>query len=115
MALRLQSGDYVPDGVGGLQRAEGREALLQRALFRLKARRGSFPFLPELGSRLGQLGAVPPAQRQAAAAQYAAEALEAEALEVESVELTAGAGNACGLTVHCLWRGEPLPVTVEII
>lgn len=115
MALRLQSGDYVPDGVGSLQRAEGREALLQRALFRLKARRGSFPFLPELGSRLGQLGAVPPAQRQAAAAQYAAEALEAEALEVESVELTAGTGNACGLTVHCLWQGELLPVTVEII
>nr|WP_325185558.1 hypothetical protein [uncultured Oscillibacter sp.] len=115
MALKLQSGDYVPDGVGGLIRAGGREALLQRALFRLTARRGTFPFLPELGSRLGQLGAVPPAQRQAAAAQYAAEALEQEALAVESVELTAGAEGAMDLTVHCLWQGESLPVTVEII
>lgn len=115
MALKLRNGDYVPDGVGGLKRTEGREALLQRALFRLTARREAFPFLPEMGSRLGQLGAVPPAQRQAAAAQYAAEALEDEALEVESVELTSGAGDACDLTVHCLWQGEPLPVTVEII
>lgn len=115
MALKLQKGDYVPDGVGGLQQVEGREALLQRALFRLTARRGAFPFLPELGSRLGRLGAVPPARRQAAAAQYAAEALEGEALEVESVELTAGTEGTMGLTVHCLWQGEPLPVTVEII
>lgn len=115
MALKLQNGDYVPDGVGGLQQVEGREGLLQRALFRLTARRGAFPFLPEMGSRLSQLGALPPAQRQAAAAQYAAEALEGEALAVDSVELTAGAEGAMDLTVHCLWQGEPLPVTVEII
>lgn len=115
MALKLRDGDYVPDGVGGLRRAEGREALLQRVMLRLTARRGSFPFLPELGSRLHQLGKVPSAQRQAAAAQYAAEALADEALTVESAELTAGAGGAMALTVDCVWQGEPLPVTVEII
>lgn len=115
MELRLRNGDYVPDGVGGLLRVEGREALLQRALFRLTARRGTFPFLPELGSRLWQLGAIPPAQRQAAAAQYAAEALEDEALAVESVELGPGAEGAMALTVNCAWQGEPLPVTVEIV
>lgn len=60
MELKLRNGDYVPDGVGGLKRVEGREALLQRVLFKLTARRGAFPFLPELGSRLWQLGKAPP-------------------------------------------------------
>lgn len=115
MELKLQNGDYVPDGVGGLLRVEGREALLQRAMFKLTARRGAFPFLPELGSRLWQLGKVPPAQRQAAAAQYAAEALEGEALTVKSAALEPGAEGAMALTVDCVWRGEALPVTVEII
>ena len=115
MELKLRSGDYVPDGVGGLLRVEGREALLQRALFRLTARRGAFPFLPELGSRLWQLGKVPPAQRQAAAAQYAAEALEGEALAVESAVMGPGAEGALALRVNCVWQGEPLRVTVEMV
>ena len=79
MGLCLRDGDYVPDGRGGLRRAEGREALLERALFRLTARRGTFPFLPELGSRLWQLGQVPADGRQSAAEQYVAEALAGEA------------------------------------
>ena len=45
MELRLEQGDYVPNGAGGFQRLEGAEALLQRVLFRLTARRGQFPFL----------------------------------------------------------------------
>lgn len=115
MDLKLQKGDYIPNGVGGLLRAEGREALLQRVLFKLTARRGAFPFLPELGSRLHQLGKVPPAQRQAAAAQYAAEALEGEALTVESAALEPGPEGTMTLTVNCLWQGEPLLVTIEIV
>ena len=115
MELELRDGDYVADGVGGLRRVGGREALLQRVLFRLAARRGAFPFLPELGSRLWQLGAIPPAQRQAAAAQYAAEALTGEALAVEFVELRPGAEGTLALTVNCVWQGEPLPVTIEIV
>ena len=59
MGLSLREGDYVPDGTGGLRRTGGQEALLERVLFRLTARRGSFPFLPELGSRLWQLGQLP--------------------------------------------------------
>ena len=78
MGLSLRNGDYVPDGTGGLRRTEGREALLEQVLFRLTARRGTFPFLPELGSRLWQLGQLPAARRQSAAEQYAAEALAAE-------------------------------------
>ena len=34
MELELRDGDYVADGVGGLRRVGGREALLQRVLFR---------------------------------------------------------------------------------
>ena len=67
MELELQNGDYVPDGIGGVRRVSGREALAQRIIFRLTARRGSFPFWPELGSRLYQLGSLLASQRAAAA------------------------------------------------
>ena len=48
----LRDGDYVPNGFGGFTRLYGTQEVLARALFRLTCRRGSFPFLPELGSRL---------------------------------------------------------------
>ena len=60
MALLLRGGDYVPDEMGGLRTVEGAEEVLQRVLFQLQARRGSFPFLPELGSRLYRLCPFPP-------------------------------------------------------
>ena len=94
MGLSLRNGDYVPDGTGGLRRTEGREALLEQVLFRLTARRGTFPFLPELGSRLWQLGQLPAARRQSAAEQYVEEALAAEpGLTVEQVILTESGGG----------------------
>ena len=95
MGLSLRNGDYVPDGTGGLRRTEGREVLLEQVLFRLTARRGTFPFLPELGSRLWQLGQLPAARRQSAAEQYVAEAL-------------------AQVTVGLTWQGEALSVTVEV-
>ena len=86
MELKLVNGDYQPDGRGGLRQAE--EELLQRALSRLTARRGSFPFLPEFGSRLYLLGAAAPSVRELAAERYVTEALAPEtALRVESVRL----------------------------
>ncbi len=72
----LRGGDYVPDGFGGFVRLQEEEALLERALFKLTCRRGAFPFLPELGSRLRELGRLRPSARNAAAQQYAAQALE---------------------------------------
>ena len=45
----------------------------------------------------------------------AAGRLTGEALAVESAELGPGAEGAMALTVDCVWRGEALPVTVEII
>ena len=86
MELKLVNGDYLPDGRGGLQQAE--EEILQRALSRLTTRRGSFPFLPEFGSRLYLLGAAAPSVRALAAERYVTEALAPEtALKVESVRL----------------------------
>ena len=88
MALQIKDGDYIPHG-GLLRRLWGDEAMLQRVLFRLTARRGSFPFLPDLGSRLYQLGRVPKAGRLSAARQYVAEALaEEKDLTVEDVKLS---------------------------
>ena len=115
MGLQLRSGDYVPDGRGGLRRAEGREALLERVLYRLTARRGAFPFLEGLGSRLWQLGRVPARQRRAAAEQYVAEALAAEPdLEVDQVSLAESGDGRSAVTAELIWRGESLTVTVEV-
>ena len=115
MGLSLRNGDYVPDGTGGLRRTEGREALLEQVLFRLTARRGTFPFLPELGSRLWQLGQLPAARRQSAAEQYVAEALAEEpGLTVAGVALEELPEGRAAVTAELLWEGETLSATVEI-
>lgn len=105
MALKMDHGDYCirPGGTVPLQ---GTQALFADALFRLQCVRGSFPFLPDLGSRLWRLGMERPADRPALARQYCAEALagtgvDASAVRVSeqgralavSVELTAGEQN----------------------
>ena len=56
MELKLERGDYIPDGAGGFTSLDGAQALLARVLFRLTARRGQFPFLPELGTELTEDG-----------------------------------------------------------
>ena len=105
------NGDYVPDGAGGLCRLSGGEEILARALFRLTARRGAFPFLPELGSRLRLLLREKPSARQALAVQYAAEALREEPdLKVTAVELTENGK----LTVRLDWQGETLEAAVTL-
>lgn len=115
MELELRDGDYVADGAGGLRHVQGREALLQRALFRLTARRGTFPFWEELGSRLWTLGRLPGPERQAAARQYVAEALAEEPVTVEEVLLEQGEDGAAAVTVRLRYEGESLPVTVEVV
>ena len=89
MALRLLDGDYIPDEVGGFVDAKGVDAILERVIFRLKAKRGKFPLMPELGSRLYLLYREKPECRQGAAEQYVREALLDEPdIQVSSVELT---------------------------
>lgn len=113
MEWKLADGDYVPDGSGSLTALTGGEEVLARVLYRLTARRGALPFLPELGSRLYQLGREKPSARQALAAQYVTEALREEDLNVRSVELTQ-TGEEVLLAAHLDWQGEELTVRLPL-
>ena len=114
MALILREGDYVPDGKGGFRTAEGGQELLERILWKLSVRRGSFPFLPELGSRLYLLGRAAPGQRAALARQYVAEALaEEQGLTVTDVALIENSGAGI-LTVELRYRETALSVSLEL-
>ncbi len=109
MELLVRNGDYISDGAGGFRRTDERQELLQRVLWKLSIRRGSFPLLPELGSRLYRLTEEKPSRREALARQYVAEALKGEtALTVTDV-LLSGDGT---LRIMLEWRGSPLQVTV---
>lgn len=87
MELKIRQRDYVSDGAGGLVRLGGEEELLQRVLYKLSTRRGSFALMPELGSRLHLLRNEKPAGRATAAKQYIAEALAGEGISVSGVTL----------------------------
>ena len=111
----MKNGDYLPDGIGGEQRVDGTEALLARALFRLSVQRGSFPFLPELGSELYRLGNEKPSARASAAKQYAAAALAEEtALTVEDVELTERGDGILALRVLLTADGESAALEMTV-
>lgn len=114
MEAKLQNGDYIPDHLGGILRCSGENALLQRVLFRLSARRGQFPLLPELGSRLYLLGKEQPSQRLSAARQFAAEALAEEDVTVTDVLLSPLADGRMDVTVLLDYKGSSLPVTVSV-
>ena len=109
---RLRDGDYRPDGAGGFQRAAGAEEVLERVLFQLTARRGSFPLLPQVGSRLYLLPRAKAGAREALAAAYTAEALSGETdLTVTS---TAWDEENRRVTVCLDWQGEALEASVDV-
>lgn len=114
MEARLSNGDYVPDGLGGVVRCQGAQALLERVLFRLSARRGQFPLLPTLGSRLYMLSREPAAQRSSAARLYVAEALAEEEVSVADVALAPGQDGRIQITVMLDYKGEDLAVTMTV-
>ena len=110
MELMVRDGDYVSNETGGYRRAEGSDELRQRVLWKLSIPRGSFPFLPELGSQLYQLGRSRPAQRKALAQQYVVQALADEPeLTVISVSLKTDSTMEVALD----WQGEALTLTLE--
>ena len=114
MELKMREGDDVPDGAGGMTRLSGAEEVLSRVLFRLTARRGALPFLPQLGSQLHLVLREKPSARQALCTQYVVQALEEETeLKVKSVELKEE-GRQLELTAALDWQGEPLTVTVGL-
>ena len=88
MELKIKDLDYVADGAGGLVRVSGWDELLERVLFKLSVRRGSFALAPELGSKLHLLWREKGESRATAAKQYVAEALaDEEGLSVTGMEL----------------------------
>lgn len=88
MELKIKDRDYVADGAGGLVRVSGWDELLERVLFKLSVRRGSFALAPELGSKLHLLWREKGESRATAAKQYVAEALaDEEGLSVTGMEL----------------------------
>ena len=110
---KLKDGDFVPDGTGDFCRLEGSEAVLQRVLFKLTARRGSFPFLPELGSQLHRLGQEKPAARQALCAQYVRQALADENLAVQAVRYEQQ-GDTARVNVTLQWQGQTLEAAAQL-
>lgn len=114
MENKLVSGDYVPDGAGGILRQHGKEALLSRALFCLTCRRGAFPFLPELGSRLWQLKEQKPASMAANAMSYAAEAVAPLGLTVTGVQITPMENRCIHLDVQLALQGDTAVLEVTL-
>lgn len=110
---KWSDGDLVPNGAGDFQRLDGRQALIQRVLFKLSARRGAFPFLPRLGSRLHTLAAEKPGARQTLCLQYVCQALEDEDVTVIGADYRQQ-GEQALVTVNLQWRGEALEVTAQL-
>ena len=115
MEFLIQNGDYVPDGKGGLKRLDGTQAVLGRVLFRLQARRGGLPFLPNLGSQLYRLTREKESARQALAQRYVAQALEEETdVTVKSVSVSQLASGQLEVTAYLEWQGEALTATAVV-
>lgn len=114
MEPKLIQGDYVPDGLGGIQRLKGADALLQRVLFRLTARRGQFPPLPRLGSQLYLLSRESAVNRPSAARKFAAEALADEDVAVTDVTLSPAEGGHIQVAVMLDYQGEDLSVLLTV-
>ena len=109
---KMKDGDLIPDGAGGFVKLQEEEAVLQRVLFKLTARRGTFPFLPELGSELHRLCREKPSARQDLCVRYVAQALEGEDVTVTDVEYAEEDGIG-RVTVHIDWHGAEQVVTAQ--
>ena len=114
MSLLLQDRDYADDGNGGVAVIRDGDELLGEVLFRLTARRDSFPFLPGVGSRMHLLRRVKPSERENLALQYAVEALD----DMTEVTVTGASvrqeTGALQVSVELLWQGTRLAVTARL-
>ena len=114
MEIKLVQGDYVPDGLGGIQRCKGIDALLQRVLYRLTAHRGQFPLLPQLGSQLYLLGRESSANRASSAKKFVAEALAEEEVEVPDVILSPLGEGRIQVEVLLDYQGSDLSILLTV-
>lgn len=114
MSLLLKQRDYVADGNGGVAVVRDGEALVNEALFRLTVRRGSFPFLPGLGSRMYQLPREKSSVWETLARQFAAEALAGlDGVTVNGAQVERQ-DDWLLVSVALLWQGTRLSVTVQL-
>ena len=113
MELRMKDQDYAVEN-GGTVSLTGTEELLARALFRLTVRRGSFPFLPELGSRMYLLRRAKPGQWESLARQYAAEALADEPELAVTGALVRADGERLWVDVQLYSDGQTLTASAEL-
>jgi len=112
MSLLIQDRDYVAEG-DSVAAVSGGAGLINEILFRLTVRRGSFPLLPDLGSRLYLLRTEKSSGWQSLARQYAAEALEKMPdLTVVQARVTTE-GERLWVAVDMNWQGELLTVECE--
>lgn len=104
----MENKDYVTDGRGRVVSNTGEDALLRDVRFCLTVRRGSFPLLPDFGSRLHLLQEAEPSLHTALARRYAAEALAGR----EDVTVTDAravlSGERLTVRVELVWRGKTL-------
>lgn len=113
MSLLMEHRDYVKAG-GSVTDLSGGEAVVNEVLFRLTVRRGSYPLMPDLGSRLYLLSREKPSAWQVLARRYAEEALaELSDLTVKKAAVTQN-GSRLWVAVDLEWRGEPLSVECEV-
>ena len=114
MSLLLQDRDYADDGNGGVAVAQDGDELLSEVLFRLAARRESFPFLPSLGSRMHLLRRVKPSERENLALQYAVEALAGLTEVTVTGASVSEEDGTFRVSVELLWQGTRLAVTTQL-
>lgn len=114
MEIKLVQGDYVPDGLGGIQRCKGSDALLQRVLYRLTAHRGQFSLLPQLGSQLYLLGRESSANRASSAKKFVAEALAEEDVDVTDVILSPLGEGRIQVEVLLDYQGSDLSILLTV-
>ena len=104
MECGLAGGDYLLGKQSDLTPLSYEETLLQRALIRLTVRRGSFPFLPDLGSDLWRLRRTRRSERASLAESYVAQALyKEEEMSVQEISLREDEERlwaAVTLTIH---------------
>lgn len=116
MELKFDGGGYVKSGYGGFVTVSGRDEILQRALMRLSARRGSFFPLPDFGSELHTLLSMKKSQRAAAAQRMVYEALEPEkGISATGVDYRETGDGAAVVTVALEFSGGNGEVSVNIV
>lgn len=116
MELKLVNGDYVPVSEYGIgfETITDIDELMQRVLFKLNIRRGSFPLIPKLGSDLWLLYKEKKSNRRSAAYQYICQALEDEKeLNVDDVTVS-DTEDRLKIDVELSYKGAIASLTVEI-